>query len=61
MDDCIQNVHMAIENGHQELAAKIVSESVRVGNFGYNYLHEEVTFFLLLSYTSSLFYFMETY
>ncbi|KAL8622950.1 hypothetical protein ACOMHN_027071 [Nucella lapillus] len=42
MDSCFQNIHLAIENGHRETAAKLVSEAVRVGGYGFNFLHEEV-------------------
>lgn len=42
MDECLRIIHIAIENGHRQTAAWLVSEAVRVGGYGYNYLHEEV-------------------
>ena len=42
MDECLRNIHLAIQNGHRQLAAKLVSEAVRIGGYGYNFLHEEV-------------------
>ncbi|XP_070180050.1 poly [ADP-ribose] polymerase tankyrase-like isoform X2 [Littorina saxatilis] len=42
MEECFRNIHIAIENGHRQTAAKLVSDAVRVGGYGYNFLHEEV-------------------
>lgn len=50
LESLLSEVHKAIENGHRKSAAKIVSEAVRMGGFGYNFLHEEVhTLNLLLT------------
>ena len=54
MDDCLRNVHLAIQNGHRQLAAKLVSEALRVGGYGYNFLHEEVRLAGSLSLALSL-------
>ncbi|XP_076464084.1 poly [ADP-ribose] polymerase tankyrase-like isoform X2 [Babylonia areolata] len=42
MERCFENIHLAIENGHRDVAAKLVSEAVRVGGYGFNFLHDEV-------------------
>jgi hypothetical protein len=43
MEECIQKVDLAVSHGHRDLAAKLVSEAVRIGGFGFNFLHEEVS------------------
>lgn len=38
------DVHFAIERGYRQLAAKLVADAVRIGGYGYNFLHEEVKY-----------------
>lgn len=42
VDQFINNIYIALQNGHRQIAARLVAEAVRLGGYGYNYLHEEV-------------------
>lgn len=55
-----EQIHVAVSNGHRELAAELMEELKQTGQTNFNFLHHDVSTYVLLSLLWTACYLMYT-